>query len=123
MSALKPPPRVVVELHPDGTMAIEFYLNGARTRQPLYRGMEGVEIRQVLQRLARASAAEPTPADAAKKWVPSAYKRYGKPSEMLGKVPRAPQAASGPKAPSVRGKTKAKPAPYAIPFAAADDLL
>jgi hypothetical protein len=42
------PARVVIELNPDGTLTMEHYTNGARSRTPLPRGIELSEIKETL---------------------------------------------------------------------------
>jgi len=42
------PARVVIELGADGTLIMEHYTNGARSRTPLARGIELAEIKETL---------------------------------------------------------------------------
>jgi hypothetical protein len=48
MTAPARAPRVIVELAPDGTWIIEHYINGARSRIHVPRGMEAIEVRDCL---------------------------------------------------------------------------
>jgi hypothetical protein len=101
----KAPPRIVVELSPKGDFIIETIENGSRSRIPLNRGEEWWEIRDILNRIARANAP---------KWVPSAYRRVGKPVDEAGKELKAPAAA--PAARKMPAARKITPAP--VPTAA-----
>jgi len=103
----KLPPRVVVELLPNGDFVVETIINGARQRVPLNRGEEWWEVRDILLRMRRGAEAHPV-----KKWVPSEYVRVGK--NGAGKI-KAPQKA--PSAPKAARKIKAKSAtpPAAAP--------
>lgn len=46
----KPKPRIILEMQPDGTLIVESYTNGARSRETLYRGFEMVAIMDELNR-------------------------------------------------------------------------
>jgi hypothetical protein len=55
-----PKPRVIVELQPDGTLVMEYYTNGQRSRDTLTLGFEAFEIKDQLRNQAQhlATAAE-----------------------------------------------------------------
>lgn len=49
----KPRPRIIIEMQDDGTLVIESYTNGQRSREVTYRGFEMVAIREELDRQRR----------------------------------------------------------------------
>jgi hypothetical protein len=80
-------PRIILEQQADGTIVMETYLDGARSRFPLAKGLEIIEIREELRQQASriASAAErkalrEAELEAAKHrrvWTNVAYGEYG----------------------------------------------
>lgn len=50
------PPRVIIELQPDGSLMVESYVNGSRTKLPLTFGFEAFEIREALAHIKRQRA-------------------------------------------------------------------
>lgn len=50
-------PRVIIELQADGTLMVESYVNGMRSKLPLTFGFEAFEIREALAHIKRQRAA------------------------------------------------------------------
>jgi hypothetical protein len=49
----KPRPRVILEQQDDGSLVLEYYINGNRTRETLSRGFEMIAVRDALAFQAR----------------------------------------------------------------------
>lgn len=53
-NALIAKPRIIIEAQPDGSLVLESYINGQRSRELLTRGFEMIAIKDELARQARA---------------------------------------------------------------------